>query len=78
MATTPEEEFEGRTHIGEEARQIVEAMRVTVAGGRDQSALLVVALVIAAVTLTLGPVPWAQLGVGVLVWVTWRLGGMRT
>lgn len=78
MATTPEEEFEGRTHVGDDARRIVESMRQSVAGGRDSSALLAVMLVIAAVTLTFAPVPYAQVGVGVLAWVAWRLGRMRT
>lgn len=77
MATTPEEEFEGRTHVGEQARQIVETARITVAGKRDASAFLVLLLVVAGVSLTLAPQPWSALGVGVLMWVSWRLGQLR-
>ena len=77
MATTPEEEYEGRTHIGEQARQIVEPVRQAVAGSRDASALLIVLMIVTAISLTFAPAPWAQIGVGFLIWFAYRVGWKR-
>ena len=77
MATTPEEEFEGRTHIGEEARQIVESVRVRVAGSRDAKAAWPIVLGILAAVMVVAPWPANIIGVALLVELAYMLGWKR-
>ena len=76
MATTPEEEFEGRTHVGDDARRIVESMRVSVTGSRDIRLRTTVLLVLIAAALTFVPDPYSAFGMGALIvlayWVGWH------
>lgn len=75
MATTPEEEFEGRTHVGEDARRIAEEMRIAVTGRRDIKLRTLILLVLVACVLTFVPVlPYLWVGVGSLVVLAYWLG----
>ncbi len=77
MATTPEEEFEGRTHVGEQARQIVESTRKAVAGSRDARAIWPLVLGALAAVDVVAPWPANVIGVVVVVWMAYVLGWKR-
>jgi hypothetical protein len=74
MATTPEEEFYERSHVGDQAKEIVESMRQTVAGGRDYSAIPVILLAVVAAALSAVPDPFIRgAGVGLCVYLAFLI-----
>lgn len=77
MATTPADSTTGRTHIGEEARQIVESMRNTVAGGVTISLRYVVLLMVAAGCMSFAPQPFALVGMVAIALLAFDNGGRR-
>lgn len=74
MATTPENETDSRTHVGEQARQIVESMRVAVTGSPFVSFRLIGLLLLVAGCLAFAPFPFDVVGIIALTLVVFEVG----
>ena len=73
MATTTPDETTGRTHVGEEARRIVESMRVAVTGSPFVKLRMLVLLVLAIGCVTLAPTPLNVIGVTAMALLTFEM-----
>lgn len=68
--TTPDDEFEGRKHVGQDAREIVETLARTsreVLVGPVRSVRAVVLAVLVGVALTFAPLPISSIGVAAVL-----------
>lgn len=74
MATIPETQTDKHSHVGEQARQLVDTLRVNVAGSPMASLRVLVLLVVASVALSFAPQPWAAVGVGAMTVISLEWG----
>ena len=74
MATTSGDENEGRMHVGEAARELVENMRVVVTGSAFVSLRSLLLLITAGVCMSVAPFPAATIGFAAICLLAFEWG----